>query len=121
MKAWFIDFRFRRKMALDAGGAAAKHGNGLAVLVRDLDIVNAAASALMARAADDRQCIAEVGRGDEIDVYAGGDRLVVEAVAGIGEVGIGQGEDEAAVTNAVAIDHVLSHFHGAIAPPGVVL
>jgi hypothetical protein len=90
-------FAFFEKMSLDAGGAAAKHGDQLAVLVRDLDVVDAAASALVARAASGRQCIAEMGRGDEVDVDAGGYGVVVEAVAGVGEIGVGEGENEAAV------------------------
>jgi hypothetical protein len=77
--------------------------------------------ALVARAADDRQCIAEMGRGDEIDVYAGGYRLVVEAVAGIGEIGIGEGENEAAVTMPWPLTMSCRTFMVAIAPPGVVL
>jgi hypothetical protein len=44
-----------------------------------------------------------------LDRAAGGDGIVVVAVAGIGEGRIGQGEDEAAVAHAVAVYHVFGH------------
>jgi len=55
-------------MSLDAGGATAKHGNHLTVLVRDLNIVNAAVAALVARSAGGRERIAEMSGCDEVDV-----------------------------------------------------
>ena len=55
-------------MSLDADGATAKHGNHLAVLVRDLNIVNAAAATLVARAAVGRERIVEMSWCDEVDV-----------------------------------------------------
>src|SRR5262249_54503073 len=51
------------------------------------------------------------GRGDEDDLGRGGHRHRPEAVAGAGERGIGQREDQAAVGDGVAVHHVLAHRH----------
>jgi hypothetical protein len=63
-----------------------------------------------------------MGRGEELDRAAGGDGIVVVAVAGIGEGRVGQGEDEAAVAHAVAVHHVFGHrsAHAGEAGPDLV-
>ena len=62
--------------------------------------------------------VAEVGRGAEADLGAGGDRTPVVAVAGEREGRVGQGEGEAAVADGVAVDHVLAHGHPDHRPTG---
>ena len=49
-----------------------------------------------------------MGRGQKIDVAGRGHGVAVVAVAGIGKGRVGQGEQHAAVTDGVAVDHVLA-------------
>jgi succinyl-CoA synthetase beta subunit len=98
-------------LALDTGGPAPEHGDQFAGLVGDLDIVYATAAALVAGMALRGEQIAQMGRGQEVDVDPGRHGTMVEAVAGIGEGGVGDGEDKAAVAGAVAIHHVLAYGH----------
>ena len=55
-------------MALDARGAAAEDSDQFAVLIADLDVVHAAAAALVPSMAGGGQQVAQMGGGEEIDI-----------------------------------------------------
>ena len=57
------------------------------------------------------QDLALVGRLQEGDVEACGDRPYAAGVAGQREGAVGQGEDEAAMADRVSIEHVAAHGH----------
>jgi hypothetical protein len=63
------------------------------------------------------QHIPGVGGRDEDDVGRGGHRHRPEAVAGAGERGVRQGEDQAAVSDGVPVHHVVAHRHAGHRPP----
>src|SRR4030042_1910372 len=85
---WFDQF------AGYAMGLAAEKRDPLAVLVADFNVVDAAAAGERALLADGGQHIADTRRRQVLDAAAGGDGIVVVAVAGIGKGGVGQSEDE---------------------------
>jgi hypothetical protein len=88
---------------LDANGATPEKGDQFTLLVADFDVVDAAAASLLSGVPHSGENVAEMGRGDEVDVHAAGDGAVVVAIAGVGEGRIGDGEDEAAVAGAVLL------------------
>ena len=89
----------------------AKLGDDL-IAGRDLHIVDPGAAAARNFARTRNQHVAELARLDEGDVALRRDRLLVMAVAGKGEGGIGECEDEAAMGDALAVHHVRLHGHG---------
>src|SRR5947209_18170144 len=105
-------------MALDAIRFAPEERDALAALVGDLDVVDSGAAADAALLRDGRQYIAFVRRRDEIDRAARRHRRQVVAVAGKGERAIGEREDEAAVADGVAVQHVLANRHRQLSATG---
>ena len=77
----------------------------------DADIVNPGASGPRDFPRGRDQPVAELARPDEGDIALGCDRALVVGVAGKGEGGIRQREDEAAMGDAMAVDHVRLDRH----------
>ncbi len=103
----------------EAVRAAAEPGDGFAQLVDDLDVVQPGGFALVAHRRAGGEAIAGQCRADEIDAAAGGHRRQSLAVAGVGEGGIRQAEQLAAVAGLVAIEHLRADGHADLCVPGV--
>ena len=86
------------------------------VATGDGDVVDAVAAVAGTGSGVGDKHVAAAGRGDEGDVAAGrhGDRA--PAVAGAGEGGVREAEDEAAVAHAVPVDHVVADPHPGVCP-----
>src|SRR6266436_2179265 len=81
------------------------------VIDSDAHIVDAGSSAARDFARGRDQFVAELARLDEGDVAVGCDRTLVVRIAGEGERRIREQEDEAAMGNALAVDHVRLNRH----------
>ena len=99
-------------LARPAARQAAKQGDGFAVRAADRDVVNAAARAARYFPGCRGQVLAAAGRAQEIDAAMLGHGQLVAAIAGIGEGRVGQAENEAAVADAVAVEHRVPDRHG---------
>src|SRR6201991_2100269 len=97
--------RTRQPRPGDGAGVAAKLGDH-DIAGRDADVVDSGPSTARNFPRRRDQYIAELPRTDEGNVALRGDRTLVAGVAGKGEGGIGQQEDEAAMGNALSVDHV---------------
>ena len=84
----------------------------------DADVVDPGPPAARDFARGRDQHVAELARPDEGDVALRCDRALIVRVAGKGEGGIGQQEDEAAMGDALAVDHVRLHRHRQRGLPG---
>ena len=93
-------------------------GDHAAVVAADRHVVEAAARPAVPLGGLGGEPLADPHRLEEGDVAAGGDRPLPVAVAGHGEGGVGEQEDEAAVGDVVAVDHVGAHRHGHRGPAG---
>ena len=102
--------RNRQPRAGDGAGMAAKLGDH-DVAGGDADVVDSGPAAARNFPRGRDQHVAELARPDEGDVALRGDRALVAGVAGKGEGGIGQQEDEAAMGDALAVDHVRRNRH----------
>jgi len=82
-----------------------------AVTMRDCNVIDAAAAVTGAHSGLGGEHIAAAGRRDEDDVAPGSHGDWTPAVAGAGERGVREAEDQTPVTDAVAVDHVVPHRH----------
>src|SRR5579871_1329964 len=111
LKCLLFDIALRQPRARYGPGMAAKFGNDL-VTCGHPHVVNARASAARNLARGGDQEIAELAGLDESDVALGSDRLLVMAVTGKGEGGIGERKDEAAMRDPLAVHHMRLNGHG---------
>ena len=96
------------------GGAAAPaelgdHGAGL---VDHLHVVDAAAPGPAPAQGGRGQFLPQPDRSEEGDLGAGGQRDLVALIAGHGEGRVGEGEEETAVHDVEAVQHVVADQHG---------
>ena len=90
---------------------AAEFGDHEAFLARHGDIIDAGAAGALALDRLRHQAIAEPRRVEEGNGAVLCDRALVVGIAGERKGGIGEREDIAAVTDAVAVDHGRGHRH----------
>src|SRR5215469_10080111 len=81
------------------------------ITVRDGNVIDAVAAVTGPHAGLGSEHIAAAGRRDEDDVAPGGHGNWTPAVAGAGERGVREAEDQTPVTDAVPVDHVVPHRH----------
>jgi len=81
------------------------------VTVRDGNVIDAVPAETGPHAGLGGQHIAAAGRRDEDNVAPGGHRDRTPAVAGAGERGVREAEDQPSVADAVPVDHVVPHRH----------
>src|SRR6185312_13139521 len=98
--------------ALDAVRAAAEERDEAARgAVAHLDIVDAAASSTGALTRHGDQRLAALRRADEMNLGTGRDGDLVARVAGEGERAVREREDQPAMAEVMAVDHVVAHRH----------
>ena len=102
--------RAGRRSSPDLLAAAAElRDHGVAAAHRD--VVDAGAAEPGAGYGLGGEHVADLGRRDEHDLGRGSHRRRPEAVAGAGKGGVGDGEHEAAVGQAVTVGHVGANLH----------
>ncbi len=99
------------QMTLDPVALAAEQRDGLAALVGNLDVVDARAPGELALVRARGQHVARARRRGELDRAAGRHGVEIVAVARVRERAVGEREDEAAVADLVAVQHVGPHRH----------
>ena len=108
----------RKELFAQHARGAAEFGHRDAVGGVHGDVVNPGAAGARPLRGGRHQLLAEPGRAQVGDAAVLRHGALVVAVAGEGEGGIGEREDEAAVADAVAVHHVLAHPHRSVAWPG---
>ena len=104
--------------ALNLRALASEHGNGFTLLVGHTHVVNAMTSAERLLHALASEHVAQPPGLEKLDGAARRHRVLVVAVAGKGESGIGEREDETAVADLVPVEVQRLHRHAHHRAPG---
>ena len=98
-------------LALDAAGVSPKLGTHLARGAGDFNVINAAAPGAVQLAGRGGQLVAQLAGRKKADRAGLGHDPLIIAVAGMGKGGVGQREDQAAMADSMAIEHLLCDLH----------
>ena len=105
-------------LTFDAAGVSPELGNHFARGAGDFNIINAAAPGAVQLAGRGGQLVAQLAWGEKTDSASLGHDPLIIAVARMRKGGVGQGEDQAAVADPMAVEHLLCDLHGHIGLSG---
>jgi len=113
----FHNRRFARhpagqKLALNRAGMAAEFGDDISFLARNRDIVDSGTAAALALDGARYEPVTKLCGIEKSHGAMLRDRPLIVCVAGKSECGIGQCENETAVTDFMPIHHPIGHRHG---------